>query len=659
MPFPRQKVLNADITHKHSPQVMYKLLKKNLIAKEYADYQFIQKSKIPTMHFQQSLPRLPIPKLDLTCERYLAAQRPLLIDEAYRKTECNVNQFKNTSGKQLQDMLKNYDKVNKNTSYISEFWFDSYLRDRKPIPINYNPMLVMHKDDRPQYNDQLVRTANLIISSLRFYKSLEASLLEPEVYHLNPKGSDTERFRNVCSALPTHLAWYGAYLFKAYPLDMSQYPSLFNSTRIPEIDKDRIVRNSAGKHITVQYKGHFYAFRVLTDSNDILPAEQILARLKFILEDNIPHCDHPIGILTTLERNKWAILRHQLCENGNEQNFKYIDSALFNVCLDSKTLGDDPYAVSRNFLHGDGENRWFDKSFSLQISKDGQAAVNFEHAWGDGVAILRYVQDIYKDSRENSFVSPDTKPYDENISNVVRLDIHLSDNIKSSIEDAKKEYLKTCSSLDIDYLIFDQIGKNVCKKQAVSPDAVMQLGFQAGYYKMTGKFVPTYESCSTAAFKHGRTETVRSCTTATQAFTLAINSKDQPPIRDLKNMISECSRVHNQLTREAAMGQGFDRHLFALKKFAEKTNTVCNIFDDPDFALINHIILSTSTLSSPAIYAGGFGPVVREGLGVGYIIKDDELGVLVTSYPPYQNGSDFIDSLRSTFEKIVGLLQKD
>ncbi|CAH1989184.1 unnamed protein product [Acanthoscelides obtectus] len=124
-------------------------------------------------------------------------------------------------------------------------------------------------------------------------------------------------------------------------------------------------------------------------------------------------------------------------------------------------------------------------------------------------------------------------------------------------------------------------------------------------------------------------------------------------------MISECSRVHSQLTREAAMGQGFDRHLFALKKLAEKNNMQSNIFEDPGYVYLNHIILSTSTLNSPAIYAGGFGPVVKDGLGVGYIIKDDELGVLVTSYPPYQNGSDFIQALRETFEELVTLLQKD
>lgn len=33
---------------------------------------------------------------------------------------------------------------------------------------------------------------------------------------------------------------------------------------------------------------------------------------------------------------------------------------------------------------------------------------------------------------------------------------------------------------------------------------------------MSGKYVGTYESCSTAAFKHGRTETMRPCTMQTK-----------------------------------------------------------------------------------------------------------------------------------------------
>lgn len=34
--------------------------------------------------------------------------------------------------------------------------------------------------------------------------------------------------------LPKAISFYGAYWYKAFPLDMSQFPSLFNSTRIPK-----------------------------------------------------------------------------------------------------------------------------------------------------------------------------------------------------------------------------------------------------------------------------------------------------------------------------------------------------------------------------------------------------------------------------------------
>ena len=50
-----------------------------------------------------------------------------------------------------------------------------------------------------------------------------------KVFHLNPKKSDTKLFQNVTRLLPSSLSWYGAYLFGAFPLDMSQYGSLFVS----------------------------------------------------------------------------------------------------------------------------------------------------------------------------------------------------------------------------------------------------------------------------------------------------------------------------------------------------------------------------------------------------------------------------------------------
>lgn len=65
-------------------------------------------------------------------------------------------------------------------------------------------------------------------------------------------------------------------------------------------------------------------------------------------------------------------------------------------------------------------------------------------------------------------------------------------------------------------------------------------------------------------------------------------------------------------------GQGFDRHLFGLRKMAEATGGPLPVlYTDPAYAKINHNILSTSTLPSTAISFGGFAPVVRDGFGVG------------------------------------------
>ena len=75
------------------------------------------------------------------------------------------------------------------------------------------------------------------------------------------------------------------------------------------------------------------------------------------------------------------------------------------------------------------------------------------------------------------------------------------------------------------------------------------------YQLQNGGTCATYESCSTAAFKHGRTETIRPCTSQTTAFSRAITSSScKYNHSELRAMIADCSKVHGQLTKEAAMG---------------------------------------------------------------------------------------------------------
>ena len=57
---------------------------------------------------------------------------------------------------------------------------------------------------------------------------------------------------------------------KAFPLDMSQYSRLFNSTRIPELKKDKLVTFESGRHIVVMRRGNFYVFDTITTDGKII-----------------------------------------------------------------------------------------------------------------------------------------------------------------------------------------------------------------------------------------------------------------------------------------------------------------------------------------------------------------------------------------------------
>lgn len=560
-------------------------------------------------------------------------------------------------------MLKEKDKVNSHTSYVSEPTFTMYLKDRAPLPVNYNPILIMNHDKRPEYNDQLVRTANIIISSLRFMKSLKAEILVPEIFHMDPSKTDTESFRKKIMRFPEFIATYAAYFYKAYPLDMNQYKGLFGATRIPQRDKDVIYRNETTRHVLVIKDGNFYTLEVLDASGNIREPEFIFTQLKYLESIGAAPAENPVGALTTQNRRVWAAARNHLTSlsTNNADNMTLIDSALFTISLDNTTYSEaNPVPTVRNFLFDECKNRWYDKSLSVIVDKDGTAGVNFEHSWGDGVAVLRYFNEIHKDTTNNPFVHPTTNASAKGVEPTVKLlEFDFDSRAKSDISTAIQAHQDIVNSIDMNFLKYDKLNKAECKKYKVSPDAFMQLSFQMGYYQQNKKFVATYESCSTSAFRHGRTETIRPCTIETKEFCETIYKEDRPSNEDLRVLLEKCSARHNQLTREAAMGQGFDRHLFAMKTAAERVRVIdkFDLFNDPAYARLNHNIISTSTLTSDALLAGGFGPVVKDGYGIGYNIQNAFLGCIVSNYKSETNGKDLVECLRNSYDRLSEVIK--
>lgn len=580
---------------------------------------YIEKTKISTYYFQKSLLRLPIPKLEDTLSRYLNAVQPVVSKEAFEKTQLHVKEFDHN----LHAQLLKFDNDNKHTSYINQYWLDMYLSDRRPLVINVNPQVRLRDDPNSMKNNLLQRSCSLISSSVRFYKTLKDGQLSPDIFHTKPEYSKSKWFPTLMNLMPTSYAFYGAAALGAYPLDMSQYKNLFQSTRIPIAnDKDILQVFPDSKHIIVQLGTQFYTMNVLDESGNQIPDHKIYAGLRSIVNtgNSSEKDDLGIGLLTTLPRDEWGKHRKLLIDNGNQEALSMIDSALFAVSLENQDVvtNDD---LSECFLYGNGSNRWFDKSFQLIITKNGKASVNFEHAWGDGVAVLRYLNETFQDSVKQG-------PIDEtqcvDAKNVQTLNFQINDAMKDVLIDAKKKFLKWTNDLVVTSGE-SSISKDEVQKFKIGIDGLLQMTIQLAHYKLHNKFVATYESASTSAFKHGRTETIRSCTNESVQFCKTMcdsNATSQDKHIALRNAVKK----HGVLTKAGVMGQGFDRHLFGMKQMALAHNSkMPALFTDESSDIMNKIILSTSTLSSPHLEGGSFGPVNEDCYGVGYGMEESSL----------------------------------
>jgi carnitine O-palmitoyltransferase 2 len=92
-------------------------------------------------------------------------------------------------------------------------------------------------------------------------------------------------------------------------------------------------------------------------SGNILQPTDLLACLKYILDDAAPPAEYPIGVLTTENRNTWAKARQHLESIGNADVFSLIDSGIFMLCFDDVEIAGNLHFLLQHFLHSDGCNR--------------------------------------------------------------------------------------------------------------------------------------------------------------------------------------------------------------------------------------------------------------------------------------------------------------
>lgn len=155
------------------------------------------------------------------------------------------------------------------------------------------------------------------------------------------------------------------------------------------------------------------------------------------------------------------------------------------------------------------------------------------------------------------------------------------------------------------------------------------MAIQAAYYGLYGKCESTYEPAMTKTFLHGRTEAIRSVTSESHTFVenyFSTKTTSQVKLDSLRAAL----KAHTNITRECSKGQGQDRHLYALECVWDrihKNEKKPQIFSDGGWKTLSNTVISTSNCGNPALRLFGFGPVVANGFGIGYIIKEDRISV--------------------------------
>ena len=563
----------------------------------------------------KELPRLPIPPLDETLDKYTQMVKALLVHplvfhdghanfiknrDQYEQTIKNIEEFRKKDGPFLDKKLREL-RAEAPTSWLEGWWDSAYLEGRDPLPINVNPFFMFEEDSK---DTQISRATSLIHASLEFYLQLASNQLE----------ADRERDTKLC---------------------MSQFGRIFSTVRIPHLKRDELVTYKDSKHIVVLSKGQFYWFNVLSAENWILAREIIESNLKHILkESSTSHLnDLCLGPLSTLERDRWASLYAHLRQVNpiNESSLDILNRALFVVCLDDE-FPTTKQQMSQILLHSDGRNRFFDKSIQLIVTANGKSGIHMEHSGMDGHTILRYAAELHnittskKDVKQANFTSLPKA-----------LQWRFSPPLLKAIAEAEDEFQKEVQRTSTSVLVFNDYGKRWIVSQKCSPDAFIQMAFQLAYFKLMGVPCSTYESGLMKRFYHGRTETVRSCSMDSVAFTKTFPSP-QATTEEKISTLRKAIQTHVDILNFCKAGQGVDRHLFGLHQLAKHRvqdisgYSMPAIFTDPTYGQFKTDLLSTSNCGNQHLCLFGFGPTAVKGFGLGYIIRDNSVYVNITSF---------------------------
>lgn len=587
---------------------------------------------------EADLPRVPLPTLEASCERFLAWCAPLLTPDERAATEAEVAAFLRPGGpgRVLHAALEEYDATEGVHSWLDTFWPYRYLGRRDRIALNANFFFLFRDTGRPQVE----RAAGLIAGALDHKRQLDDGLIAPVVQ-------------------------------RGAPQSMVQNKFLFSTTRIPGAQQDTVRAPytdawpgpSDARHIVVFFRGRMFRLDVIGPDGVPHPLDELEAGLRAVMKAG----DEPagegtsVGHLTTMARAEWAAARASLiaCHPGNADALDTVETALFCVCLEDFAPESVQDACDQ-LLCGDRGNRWFDKAVSFVVFADGRAGINVEHCELDGTTILSFTDALLTGSAEEfsrrSGARPQGQPALEPV--VFALDDALRTQVRAAA-DAFAAYGRNTATSTVS---FGDFGSSAAKALGVSPDAFVQVAYQLAHQRAKGRLGATYESIATRQYRHGRTEAMRVVTPEMLAFVAAMDD----PSTDTgvrHSAFRAAADAHVARAKESQAGQAPEQHLWELELIQRRRGAELGVDEQPSlyrtpgWLTMRDDYLSTSSAPSENIQYFGFGSTSSRCIGIAYVLLPERFNLyLSTPLPVADRMRTFADRLREAVAELRELL---
>lgn len=607
-----------------------------------------------TFSYSGKLPKVPLPSLNETASRFMEWCSPLLTEAEIAETKAALDEFmkKGGLGEKTHAALEQFDNSAESHSWLDIFWPSRYLGRRDPIALNANFFFLF----RHQPLSQARRAALITAASLNYKLKLDRE------------------------EIPVAM-------LKDTPLDMEQVKCLFSATRIPGEKQDTLRAfysdsqpgPSTARHILVFYRGHIYQMEVIGREGTPHTLTDIETALSHILDagQKGEHAAYPVGHLTTMARAKWAAVRKELLEKPtNQQNLDLIETALFAINLEDTAPQDDLAACDR-LLHGSDGNRWYDKALELIVFENGKAGINIEHCGLDGTTILNFVDYILEIDPEAIDAASGAR--EQGPPAFELLAFELDDSMKQHITNAAADFNKLTTTTATRSFDFKNFGANHIKTLKMSPDAFVQCAMQVAHKRTKGYNGATYESIATRQFDHGRTEAMRTITPEVMAF---VETMENPAATREEKVASfrAAAKKHGERARDCQQGSAPEQHLWELMNIynrnPEKFRTglmgkifggglsegeiekALKIYETPGWIKMRADTLSTSSAPSPTILYFGFGSTGPGCIGVGYLVRAEEMNCyLSTAQGEEQAVESFMKNWREVLEELSDLLK--